>query len=346
RGLWLTLGGENGYARPVLADIDAVFELIANMQESGILLDVDAFEERLSQLYADVSATQENSAHLPVELLTLHKAKGLEFDTVIIPYLHKLPKRNDPALLRWFEYTLGNRVDLLLAPYRLVSQEYDPLYRYVDHCLSQKDRFEMARLLYVGATRAKNRLYLLGEYEVTDKGEVKSPLKGSFWDMLWPYVEQDFLHEHDEDTLTLDLNEGPNEKLLRRLKTPFNSLKLQQDLALPDDDLNRPQMSDYVARCAGTVFHRLLQRLTDENSNEAQPDVLKVCELALKRMGLIGQELLQASTLIREALNSMLADEKGRWIMDPRHQERQREWALSVKTSYGIEHYVIDFSFI
>jgi len=349
RGLWLLLGGAFCYPDAVQKDLDAVFKLIADCETGGLIPDMDTFEERLGQLYADVQnmPISQSVATKPVELLTLHKAKGLEFDTVIMPYLHTRPKRNDPALLLWFEYALTTQVDLLLAPYRFVAQAFDPLYRYVDHCLSQKDRFEIARLLYVGATRAKNHLFLLGEYEYNDKGKPKLPPKGSFWEMLWPHVDTTLLSTHipfaqmaSQQVLT--------EKQLQRLKDPYTLPKeLIGEVTQESDDLNRPDVGDFVARCAGTVFHRLLQRITSDTHMAVRGDDFKApCQLALKRMGLTANEHVDAVALVMQAIENLLADEKGKWIIDPNHQDRKSEWALSYKSVHGVENYLIDYSFI
>lgn len=348
RGLWLLLGGQHCYHIPVLKDLDVVFNLVSDFEVGGLIPDIEIFEERLSQLYADVANTPQDGT-AQIELLTLHKAKGLEFDTVIMPYLHTRPKRNDPALLLWFEYALSNQVDLLLAPYRFVGQAFDPLYRYVDHCLAQKDRYEIARLLYVGATRAKQRLFLLGEYEYTDKGEVKAPTKGSFWEMLWPKIEMEGLPNNAGiNKLTEDKTEHTSS--IWRLPQPFElpvSLKIQNgDSVSSDTDLNRPEIGDFVAKCAGTVFHRLMQRFTTEKASTKPEDTLAACELALKRMGLVESELASATEHVMLAIDNVFSDEKGRWILDAGHQSRQSEWALSYKTPFGVENYLIDCSFI
>lgn len=355
RGLWILLGGVNCYAGPVMSDIDAVFDLICQTEESGIIVDIDAFEARLAQLYADVASANMSPADdaecVCIELLTLHKAKGLEYDTVIMPYLHKRPKRNDPALLRWFEYTLNDRVDLLLAPYRFVAQEFDPLYRYVDHCLAQKDRYELARLLYVGATRAKHRLYLLGECTLSEEGEGKEPAKGSFWEMLCQVHELETVKQDEPAPKQIaTVVEFDIAMPIFRLKAPFklsNEYKKQLNVTEEMDDLNHPQMSDYVARCAGTVFHRLLQRVTAEQLLDGHDLNLSAnCELPLRRMGLHGAELTVAATLIKQAITNFLTDETGRWLISSSHIEYRSEWALSVKSPFGVDNVVIDYSFV
>ena len=50
-----------------------------------------------------------------VEIMTVHKAKGLEFDTVIMPGLDRAPRHGEPPLLAW--KALSDR-RLLLAPIR------------------------------------------------------------------------------------------------------------------------------------------------------------------------------------------------------------------------------------
>ena len=66
--------------------------------------------------------------------MTIHKAKGLEFDTVIVPGLGKVTKSQDSRLLMWMErpnIEAGN--DLLLAPIREYGAEHDSIYNYLKY---------------------------------------------------------------------------------------------------------------------------------------------------------------------------------------------------------------------
>jgi ATP-dependent exoDNAse (exonuclease V) beta subunit len=53
--------------------------------------------------------------------MTIHKAKGLEFDTVILPGLGAVPRGDDQRLLLWLEH----RGELLLAPIAESGEDKD-----------------------------------------------------------------------------------------------------------------------------------------------------------------------------------------------------------------------------
>ena len=123
--------------------------------------------------------------------MTIHKAKGLEFDTVILPGLGYQPRGNDPRLLVWLERPRMHRgADLLLAPIRERSQDDDPIYRYLELLDGRKAEHEDGRLLYVAATRAKARLHLIGHATVKD-GEAR-PNPRSLLSRLWEVVGDEF----------------------------------------------------------------------------------------------------------------------------------------------------------
>src|SRR6185436_7054066 len=102
----------------------------------------------------------------------IHKAKGLEFDTVIVPGLHRVPRQDAPKLMVWAEQTAPGplKQELLLAPIREAGaiEDSNAIYRFVQQLGAERQREEDVRLLYVAATRAKRKLHLLATVNVKD----------------------------------------------------------------------------------------------------------------------------------------------------------------------------------
>lgn len=104
-----------------------------------------------------------------VQILTIHKSKGLQFPIVIFPYA---------------DFTVGSLAqDMLWLPtpfselnYALVSgqsnfyTELDEEVASVYQTSKDKKILEDINILYVALTRAENEMYLLGKYKTTAKG--------------------------------------------------------------------------------------------------------------------------------------------------------------------------------
>ncbi len=100
-GAWLALGGP-ACARDStdLEDARVFFKLLEALEQGGDLPALETLAERVAKLYALPDAGAEAAR---VQLMTIHKAKGLQFDTVILPGLGYPPRRDDPKLLLWLE---------------------------------------------------------------------------------------------------------------------------------------------------------------------------------------------------------------------------------------------------
>jgi ATP-dependent helicase/nuclease subunit A len=88
-----------------------------------------------------------------VRLMSMHKAKGLEFPVVILAGLHRIPNRqSEPAFVHhdWSTGITGVRV----GRYQTMGGLYTATK------LAQRRSAEHIRLLYVGMTRAKRKLVL------------------------------------------------------------------------------------------------------------------------------------------------------------------------------------------
>ena len=109
-----------------------------------------------------------------------------------------------------------------------------------------------------------------------------------------------------------------------------------------------------IARDVGTVVHRALQRLAHAPENERRvPDNEGVSriERELRTLGVTEALLDEAAGQVVEAIRNTLADERGRWVIDPAHVEARSEWAVTVPELVGgryagMRRIVVDRTFV
>jgi ATP-dependent exoDNAse (exonuclease V) beta subunit len=347
--VWLRLGGLAAAGRTALDDARAYLALLDQLEEASGLVDFGRLEESLAGLYA----APDGQADGRIQLMTMHKAKGLEFDTVILPGLGRRPRGNPPELLYWLERTAadGNR-GLLMAPVSGVDGDGEPIARYLREIERDKDRLEAARLLYVAATRAKRRLHLLGHVPVKTDGTLGRPAAGSLLDRLWAGVENGFA-ELDAPlapppagaaTPLADLRRLPADW---RLRAPAAAPPVAASPTEPDKRIEFAWAGD-TARHVGTLVHRWLERIAREGVEhwpaQRVDGLAETLGRALRNLGVAEAEQPGALDKTLRALRNTLADDRGRWILAG-HVDARCEWPLSCVEG-GIRHYVIDRSFV
>ncbi|MDQ3730397.1 MAG: UvrD-helicase domain-containing protein, partial [Pseudomonadota bacterium] len=197
-GAWLGLGGPAtlGLGGPATATAAAdlenarmYFDLLDRLDEGGDVTDFSALQAGVEALHA----APDTHADTCLQVMTIHKAKGLEFDTVIVPGLGVAPRTEARQLLTWLErVNQDGETDLLIAPIAAsADDEPDPTYAAVRGMIATRKRFEDARLLYVAATRARRQLHLLGHAGLKD-GTCKVAAC-SLLERLWPAVKAQFV---------------------------------------------------------------------------------------------------------------------------------------------------------
>jgi ATP-dependent helicase/nuclease subunit A len=189
-GVWLALGGPATVADDAaLADCRAAFDRLDALVAAG-RFSIDTLAADFARLFA---APDPRGAGLT--LMTIHKAKGLEFDTVILPALHGQPGgRGDLPLLRWEPVVAadGTRHTAVAAlPPR--GGEAGAAYRLIGALEAARVRAEAARVLYVGATRARRALHLSAcAWRTKDDDGLRDPHPDSLLALLWPTVRSDW----------------------------------------------------------------------------------------------------------------------------------------------------------
>lgn len=356
RGLWIALGGPFAYGKEFdLSDIDKILSLIDASFQNGHFNFKLLFEKLMTKQSDVTHLEQSENTCSKVEIMTIHKSKGLEFDCVILPYLHKRTRQKEEALLLWLEKTRGAQISLLAAPRRARKDENDSLFDYIASQLKEKDNHELNRLLYVGVTRAKRALHLLATVEQDEEKQIKVPTKGSFLALLWPHLEQAFVEKINERSFQEPQVEdiGISRYSLSRLKAAWQlPISIQNQLDNNSQSMaflsqNIPQNETTWQSLAGTVFHRLMQTLLTKPSQSAlDVNLSEGCSLALKRMGLWGEALQAACDAIVLGVTQFLSDPLEKWLRDESHLQKQMEWPIFVKEEQDIKQYIIDYSFV
>ena len=291
-----------------------------------------------------------------LQLLTVHKAKGLEFDTVILPGLGRRTRSDDQRLLMWLEYIRDGELRLLLAPIHKVGGDKDPVYDYLRKVHATKSGQESTRLLYVAATRARRRLHLLGHTRLNQDGTAfKAPDPRALLSKIWDMVEADFVEalrgSGGEDARLpkdAELAGIPLRRLSLDWTAPAPPEDIAWDAASPADSeqvgAHRPvfEWASELQRRGGIVVHRMLQEMHAREGLALREDTLRV---ALRSEGLDGEKLDEALDRAIVALGNAAVDEQGRWILSG-HEEDQREYALSTVVERKVRRFVLDRTFV
>jgi ATP-dependent exoDNAse (exonuclease V) beta subunit len=353
-GVWLSLGGPACVEDVTeLEDAEIFLDELERLEEAGELTDFSALGESLKKLYAlpDVNAGVD-----AVEIMTIHKAKGLEFDTVIVPGLDRPPRSGRRPLFAWRFLPsplagegAGER-GLLLAPIDETGGDKEPLYRYVRDLDKEAEDIEAGRLLYVAATRAKSRLHLLACLKVDDHGVIKMPFKRSLLGIAWRAFA-------DAVRLPAGVVAVSEEKRLpagklSRLPADFGmpTTPIATEWKSPEEGREEEQVEfswvGETARHMGTVVHAWLHRIADDELKGWDAARVTRARTAvrgqLSARGVSGREVEAATERVLEALRNAIADQKGRWVLGP-HPEANSEYRIHTRErSYVIDRLIRD----
>ncbi len=364
-GTWIALGGPACVRdRAELEDGEVFFQLL---EETGEERDVPNFQE-LDEQIERLFALPDAGAGGALQLMTIHKAKGLEFDTVILPGLGRVTKGNEEKLLDWLERGRESGAsDLLLAPISRSGEEKGPLAAYLQYLDRVKGHFEDGRLLYVAATRARHRLYLLGH--APEQGGAATQLKpqrNSLLACLWPAVEAHYLSylaglrdsgagmtEHASGKAVV--SRSMRTRLDSEWSVPAPGQPIEAHCSRDDEDLHGREAISFdwageTARHIGTVLHRLLQFIGSKGVENVKPaeieNLQKVGYTLLGQLAVPKDRIQSAHRKVCSALGSTLEDERGRWALSRVHNKAASELELSCVKNGTVVHVVIDRTFV
>jgi ATP-dependent exoDNAse (exonuclease V) beta subunit len=351
RGAWLALGGPATIDEAV--DFPAVEDFLALLRAHAAGGDIDDWQALQDEL-AVRFVTSADEATTPVKVMTLFRAKGLEFDAVVIPGLARTPPPDDTRLLRWRTREQG----LLLASVGGRGGSPNPVYEYLKWLATTEDEHELGRMLYVGVTRAKRRLHLVGVADVfVDSQSVRTwrtPRSASALGRLWKVLDDEVAPPSEGFAPVQDV--VPPAPPLRRLPADFALPALPETLAAP-----RARAAAVVpapvfewahtdAAAVGTVTHRVLAQMAVNAASVIEASRGAALErrvrIELAAEGVDPGTLDAATRNVLDAIGAVSRDPRGRWLFDPAHEEAVSEWPLAATEDGDVVHVTLDRSFI
>ena len=269
-----------------------------------------------------------------LQIMTIHKSKGLEFDCVIIPGLSSKSNPPNNPLIRWLKIpTQHHKEYLLVSPIKASYENESPLYNYLQRIDAEKGAYELQRLLYVAATRAKKRLYLLDNQERENKGTFRQLLKNQAFTPSGEPVKA------SEEAI----DETPSPIIMKHLPIDF----YRTPAPLPETIANyvNPPAATGIDRQFGIITHELLQWICTHHPQTLDQIPWGLVEQRCKQHGFNPEQIISTQQLLQEQIQRMLADPIGQWICQ-NHAQEKNEYALLVNEHGLVKTRVIDRTFI
>ncbi|HEX5235977.1 MAG TPA: UvrD-helicase domain-containing protein [Silvibacterium sp.] len=342
---WRSLGGAECVDEDGYENAQVFFRMLDEVAPDGMACLTAEFEAEMDRLYAHPDPRVSERAG--VQLMTIHKAKGLGFDVVIVPGLDRKAAHDKQPLICSLERTesaTGER-EMLVAPIGYRGGDKHPTYSWVQKQRTLRADEELKRLLYVACTRARESLHLLGTAMQTNSGLKPAGAK-SLLSTAWLALAPDFeraqaARERARESavipfparrqdLGLEIAAGaetalPRTLVLRRFRAGAEVRPRAENVAFAgrtraEDAPPRPEGSR-DARRKGSVVHALLEHA----SRGAKVESLRTrARLLLRGMAYSGKALEEGVAEAFGAVRNCMNDPDGAWILAP-HPQAQSE---------------------
>ena len=338
-GCWMRLGGTDAYPESTLSHAHRWFDLLESMAENA--LDPDALLTKTADLYA------QDASHSRVQVMTIHKSKGLEFTHVVLPNLGRRPRTQETDLLLWRPTENG----------LLIGIKQDPVHQWLAFEEQNRNENEIKRLLYVACTRAEQSLWLSSASQTQTTGLAK---------YLPPMDALDSSEHVEPATSPLSKGTVAEDRQGQLIHLPQEYRWMPSTLTTETNGSGIRLEEEGVANDAEAETFE-----TDERSNRFNLSLGNLVHLALAYVGdgfrlqrPFDQNLLKTAmqqwlptldatpdqwpNVMSAALTHVartLDDPTGRWLLEP-HRHGQFEWAVTTVINSTAKRFVIDRLFV
>jgi ATP-dependent helicase/nuclease subunit A len=354
---WHSLGGPLCLDEQQRENVRVFFSMLDSIAPDGIACLSDEFDHQLSRLFAQPDPRA--SERFGVQLMTIHKAKGLGFDVVLVPGLDRGTGRDRQQLICMLERVSIDDPDtdeLLVAPIGSKGEDTHPLYQWVRKQRQMREDEERKRVFYVACTRARRELHLFGAAVINNKGTLDPGWQDSLLATAWPALEAEFLSAYQPraQQFVIPFPSAPQPGVvdIAAVASPTHPRLIMRrfpsDMVIQPAGKNVPVAGMFSStgqerehferpegsrqqRVVGSVIHALLERLSRhlaQNPELSSKDIralLRPQAAAMLRAAAFPAE--QTSGTLAEILaaaEAAAADQVGRWLLSP-HPSAQSE---------------------
>jgi len=368
RAGWLALGGPATLTDP--SDLDNAEACFCALDDLGAETRGLPTAAEVESAVDGLMASPVGQADARVQLMTIHKAKGLEFDTVIVPGLERTVPSGERQLLYWAPVAVEAGVRGIVLASRSPAgdgQPADALESWMKGLEAARARYELGRVAYVAATRARRSLHLIGsagvEWHDENAPTLADPDEESLLGFFWPVVGEQFRARFEQDLKDGRLEPAGAAARPRLLAPPVE--RLPADFCLPEPGAAGPVLPERRVAIApapirpefdwageeaiavGVVVHAELERMTREGIAPAA-FVARPSEWCawLSRLGLPEPSRARALARIVASLEVVSTSQLAARLLDPASREAASELALTAVLDGEVVSVKIDRTFI
>ena len=308
-----------------LDNVKLFLNIIEDIEVGGTIEDPASLEVILDQYR--VTSPKENNSQ--VNIMTIHRSKGLEFDHIIIPSLGRAIRPPEKTLINWLENP-SKKNEIIMSP--IGAGKNDKLHNFIQNFIKESDSHEINRLLYVAFTRASESLDIVGNVNVNFKDGaplINTPSKSSLLYKLWPVISDAYKQKLARINTPSELTSVDGIYILPKLRRIVPKIDKQEIEKMPFCEsyksLNPESNTDVIefswagenSKHAGKIIHKWLQIFSTDKQVTPLDEIrdYKEINLNLARNNNVNEDQLEnVLSKVDFTLNNAINDKKNHWI--------------------------------